>query len=625
MTLSSEHHSSLLTSPTAVCSTDAVAIPAVEAVNFVPDQSSWVVDITVAIPTYNGAQKLPMVLDRLRSQTNLANLKWEIIVCDNGSTDSTAEVIRQYQSDWPSEYPLHYRFAAEQGSAHARQHAIDTAAGDLVAFLDDDNLPAADWVSQAYKFAIAHPRAGAFGSQIHGKFETELPEELKKIKCFLAIIERGAEPHLYKPSTKMLPPAAGLVVRKQAWKKAVPRRLFLNNKGKAAGLASEDLEANLHIQKDGWEVWYNPDMVVYHDIPNERLQKTYLMTLLKCVGLSRYHIRLLGIEKWKKPFFIPAYMANDIRQLMLHQLRYGRSAKLNTPESCKRSILTSTVASPFFLLRKVYQDSVQAREDEQYGDRAHWLAQITRAFEQDQFALYQQPIIAVNRLNETDELGQKELLLRLCNDQNEYILPSSFLPTAKRYGLMRTIDRWVIRHLFSKISSLPPQSVASYLDRSPMYSINLSAESVEDASFVGFVASKIASAHLSPDLFCFEISAKTAIALPTQTQTLVAALHRLGCQVTLDDVTFTKTPALSREITNLLAHLPVDYIKLSSSMMDTRSVADRSAWVQMKGLMSEHDMQAIAKGIESQATLEAVQAKGIRYAQGYQTGRPQLL
>ena len=624
MTLSSEHHSSLLASPVAVCSTDAVAIPAVDTTNFVQNQSSRVVDITVAIPTYNGSQKLPMVLDRLRSQTNLTNLHWEIIVCDNGSTDSTAEVIRQYQSDWPSEYPLHYRFAAEQGSAHARQYAIDTAAGDLVAFLDDDNLPAPDWVSQAYKFAAAHPKAGAFGSQIHGKFETDLPEELEKIKCFLAIIERGEKPHLYEPSTKMLPPAAGLVVRKQAWKKAVPRRLFLNNKGKAAGLASEDLEANLHIQKDGWEVWYNPDMVVYHDIPNERLQKAYLMTLLKCVGLSRYHIRLLGIEKWKKPFFIPAYMANDIRKLVLHRLRYGQSTKLNTPESCKRSILASTVASPFFLLRKVYKDSVQTREDEQHNDRAHWLAQITRAFEQDQFALYQQPVILVDQSNEID-LGQKELLLRLCNDQNEYISPNSFLPTAQRYGLMRTIDRWVIRHLFSKIGSQPPQSVASYLDGSPLYSINLSAESIQDPGLIGFIASKIAGARLPANLFCFEISATTAIAFPSSTRSLVAALHQLGCQVTLDDVTFTKSTALSREITNMLDHLSIDYVKLNSSMMDARSVADRSAWVQMKGLMREHNVQAIAKGIESQAKLENVQAQGIRYAQGYQTGRPRLL
>ncbi len=589
-----------------------------------PDQLSQVVDITVAIPTYNGAQKLPMVLERLRSQTHLTDLRWEIIVCDNGSTDNTAEVIRSYQSEWPSEYPLHYRFAAEQGSAFARQYAIDTAAGDLIAFLDDDNLPDPNWVSQAYKFALAHPQAGAFGSQIHGKFETELPEDLEKIKCFLAIIERGAQPHLYEPSTKMLPPAAGLVVRKQAWENAVPRRLFLNNKGKAAGLASEDLEANLYIQKAGWEVWYNPDMVVCHDIPNERLQKAYLMTLLECVGLSRYHIRLLGLEKWKKPLFVPAYMANDIRKLVLHRLRHGQQAKLNTPESCQRSILSSTIVSPFFLLRKAYQDKLQAQDDAQYGDRAHWLNQITRAFEQNQFALYQQPVIVVDPSNRSDP-GQKELLLRLCNEQNEYILPSNFLPTAQRYGLMRTIDRWVIRHLFKKIASQPPQSVASYLDGSPLYSINLSAESVQDPSFVSFIANTISNAHLSPDLFCFEISVKTAIALPTQTQNLVAALHQLGCQITLDDVSFTQTPALSREITSLLAHLPIEYIKLSSSMMDARSVADRSAWVQMKELMSEHGVQAIAKGVESQATLEAVQAQGIRYAQGYQTGRPQLL
>ena len=39
-----------------------------------------VLDITVAIPTYNGATRLPMVLDRLRSQINTDRLNWEVIV-----------------------------------------------------------------------------------------------------------------------------------------------------------------------------------------------------------------------------------------------------------------------------------------------------------------------------------------------------------------------------------------------------------------------------------------------------------------------------------------------------------------------------------------------------------------
>lgn len=621
---SSEQLSSPKTGATAVCQPKDI-----EQIHL--KQTSQTVDITIAIPTYNGAAKLPLVLDRLRSQLNPDHITWEIIVCDNVSTDDTDEVVRRYQQNWPSQYPLYYRFAAQQGAAFARQYAVSIASGDIIAFLDDDNLPAENWISQAYRFAQAHPKAGAFGSQIHGKFETELPTELKGIECFLAIIERGDNPHLYEPATKMLPPAAGLVVRKEAWLSAVPPQLFLNNKGKAAGLASEDLEANLYIQKAGWQVWYNPDMVVYHDIPNARLQKEYLMTLLKCVGLSRFHIRMLGIQSWKKPFFIPAYIANDLRQLVLHRLRHGATAQLNTLESCQRSLLTSTVASPLFLLRKACRDAIASREDGQHSDRTEWLAVITKAFENNQFALYQQPVIQVSQpdqVRSNPATGQKELLLRLCNDQNEYVLPSSFLPTAKRYGLMRTIDRWVIRHLFNWVAHQRQQPSAQSIAQpggAPLYSINLSAESVQDSTLIGFIAGKVTAANLPPGLFCFEIAAKNAIAFPHKTRELVSALHQLGCQVTLDDVSFTQNATFSRDITNLISCLPIDYIKLNSERMGDRDSAAKGAWAQLRALMNNRSVQAIAKGIESQATLEAVQAQGIRYAQGYQTGRPQLL
>ena len=123
---------------------------------------------TIAIPTYNGGNRLPKLLDCLRSQIRTEQFTWEIVVIDNNSQDNTAEVIRQYQTDWPTAYPLHYYFEPQQGLAFARQRAIDEAQGTWVGFLDDDNLPASDWVAEAYNFAQEHPQAGAFGGQIHG-------------------------------------------------------------------------------------------------------------------------------------------------------------------------------------------------------------------------------------------------------------------------------------------------------------------------------------------------------------------------------------------------------------------------------------------------------------------------
>lgn len=307
------------------------------------------VDFTVAIPTYNGASRLPQVLERLKAQINTENFSWEIIVVDNNSTDYTGRVVREYKANWSETSPLRYYFEAEQGAAFARQRAIEEARGTFIGFLDDDNLPAPDWVASAYAFGQAHPRVGAYGGQIHGEFEVEPPKDFKKIACFLAIIERGSEPHRYEPHNKLLPPGAGLVVRKQAWCENVPKRLFLNHKGKDAGLASEDLEAVLHIQKAGWEIWYNPDMCIYHQIPSWRLEKEYLLKLVRCVGLSRHRIRMLSIKTWQRPFAFPAYLVNDLRKLMIYQLKHLSTTKKDLIAACELELLWSSIASPFFL------------------------------------------------------------------------------------------------------------------------------------------------------------------------------------------------------------------------------------------------------------------------------------
>jgi glycosyltransferase involved in cell wall biosynthesis len=311
-------------------------------------------DFTVAIPTYNGASRLPELLERLQNQVNTENFSWEIIVIDNNSTDTTAQVIQTYQKNWPCSYPLKYSFENKQGAAYARQKAVEVATGKFIGFLDDDNYPSPTWVAAAYGFGEQHPLVGAYGGQVHGSFEVEPPENFAEIASFLAITERGTQPQRYEPKMKMLPPGAGLVVRKQAWEQTVPKNLVLNHKGKEAGLASEDLEVVLHIQLGGWEVWYNPEMHIYHQIPAWRLQKEYLISLFRCVGLSRYHLRMLKTPPWQRPLATMAYLVNDLRKIIVHSFKYGGAGEQDIIAVCKHQLLVSSLISPFFLLKTRY-------------------------------------------------------------------------------------------------------------------------------------------------------------------------------------------------------------------------------------------------------------------------------
>jgi glycosyltransferase involved in cell wall biosynthesis len=309
------------------------------------------VDITVAIPTYNGESRLPEVLDRLRSQIHTQNFSWEIIIVDNNSTDNTAKVIQAYQADWSKSFPLKYYFEAKQGAAFARRHAIEVARGTLIGFLDDDNLPASDWVAAAYEFGQKYPAAGAYGSQIHAILEAVPPDNFHRIAPFLAITERGSQPLQYEPSKKILPPSAGLVIRKQAWLDSVPKQMILTGRVSGNMLTSEDLEMLSYIQKSSWELWYNPAMQVSHKIPAWRLERSYLIPFFRGIGLSRHVTRMLSVKSWQRPIAFVAYMINDARKIVVLLLKYRLKVKTDLVTACEMQLFISSLISPFYLWR----------------------------------------------------------------------------------------------------------------------------------------------------------------------------------------------------------------------------------------------------------------------------------
>ncbi|HAA33243.1 MAG TPA: glycosyl transferase, partial [Cyanobacteria bacterium UBA8553] len=300
-------------------------------------------DLTVAIPTYNGAKRLPEVLQRLQTSCHDAlqtedrtkNFRWEIIVVDNNSTDDTAKVVQSYQASWSEQYPLRYCFESRQGAAFARKRAFEEARGTLVGFLDDDNIPASDWVAAAYVFAQEHPAAGAYGSRIQGVFEVKPPENFHRLAPFLAITDKGSQPLRYEPQKKVLPPSAGLVVRKQAWLVSVPKELVLTGRTPSSMVTSEDLEMLSYIQAKGWELWYNPAMQIEHKIPHWRLEREYLIPFFRGIGLSRYVTRMLSVQPWQRPIATLAYMTNDLRKIAFHLLKHGGRVKSDLIAACE--------------------------------------------------------------------------------------------------------------------------------------------------------------------------------------------------------------------------------------------------------------------------------------------------
>ena len=116
--------------------------------------------VSVVVPTHNRAELLPALLDALVAQRVHA-IPYEILVIDNGSVDGTAAAVGAYASPW-----IHYVFEPRPGVSNARNTGMQHAAAKLVAFLDDDLLPAGDWLLRLKDAMDAHPEADCVGGRI---------------------------------------------------------------------------------------------------------------------------------------------------------------------------------------------------------------------------------------------------------------------------------------------------------------------------------------------------------------------------------------------------------------------------------------------------------------------------
>ena len=167
-------------------------------------------DLSVIICTHNPrADYLRRVLDALRVQTMTA-AQWELLLVDNASRERLAGL-------WDLSWHPQGRIIREDetGLTPARLRGIRESRGELLVFVDDDNVLAADYLANAVKIAGTWPMLGAFGASISGEFEVPPPDWITPYLECLAIreLDRDYWCNLGGLSSA-LPCGAGLCVRR---------------------------------------------------------------------------------------------------------------------------------------------------------------------------------------------------------------------------------------------------------------------------------------------------------------------------------------------------------------------------------------------------------------------------
>lgn len=112
--------------------------------------------LSVVMATRNRADLLVDAIDSVVGQTYD---RWELVVVDDGSDDATSEVVSARAS---TDQRIRLEVTEGVGAAAARNIGIGAATGDYVAFLDDDNALAPDWLRSIAEFTGRRPDVAAF-------------------------------------------------------------------------------------------------------------------------------------------------------------------------------------------------------------------------------------------------------------------------------------------------------------------------------------------------------------------------------------------------------------------------------------------------------------------------------
>ncbi|OAI45771.1 hypothetical protein AYO44_12415 [Planctomycetaceae bacterium SCGC AG-212-F19] len=116
--------------------------------------------VSVIMPVWNRANFIGRAIQSVLAQTYP---HWELLVIDDGSTDATGPVARGYQTD----QRIIYRYQAHTGASAARNRALAESRGDIIAYLDSDNVWYPHYLAAVIDAFDSHPeRSSVYTAQL---------------------------------------------------------------------------------------------------------------------------------------------------------------------------------------------------------------------------------------------------------------------------------------------------------------------------------------------------------------------------------------------------------------------------------------------------------------------------
>lgn len=301
-----------------------------------------------------------------------------------------------------------------------------------------------------------------------------------------------------------------------------------------------------------------------------------------------------------------------------HSFRIGVSIGLlliNSESSSVGTVL-SNADSACYLAKETGRNRIQQFSENDVAiherrNEVRWVEEINRAIDHNRFVLYTQRIMPTSI--HADDRVHFEVLVRMLDDNGKIIPPSTFFPSAERYNLTSSIDRWVIENTFRWLNAN-----LEFVSSMGVCSINLSAQSIGDTSIADFIMGRLDDYQLPAGQICFEVTETATIANLSSAVSIIDTLRERGCLFALDDF------GSSLSSFEHLKNLHVDYLKIDSVFLrdlvgneyDLAIVTSINKIGQTLGLVT------VAEFVENQELVEKIEEIGLDFVQGFGVSRP---
>ncbi len=256
-----------------------------------------------------------------------------------------------------------------------------------------------------------------------------------------------------------------------------------------------------------------------------------------------------------------------------------------------------------------YSESVAEPEQSEEGAEDNETKELIKdALENDRFRLLYQPIVSL----QGDTRENYAVLLRLLDENNEEILPSSFLEQAAQVSLMTDIDRWVIEHSIKELAK------QRELGHKVKFFINISAAGITDETLLLWICDCLRENNAKGAWLTFQIRDRDLRANTQDAKRLVDGLKKIRCQIAVDQF------GLNPKAETTLKHLSIDYIKIDQSfthgLANSEEMQDKLH--EINKIAQTYNVKSIAMAVEDANSLAVLWTVGINYIQGHFLQRP---